>query len=222
MMYDRQADVRLVCAVAATLRVYFERSSDPDHIIICICIEVHRKLSSRDRWNPVARCSKNVGLAGPACQRPPSAGEVRSALVLHRGGGTSMTSEHYCRLVPHHSLGSLLSLSLHLHRFGLPSTPKGLGSSRVSSMWPPNTPPPTKGPCHGMATPYLSPLPPTDVHIMTLSRLIKPLALLPFVFLSVAATNYTQCFIDFKASNTTIGGETPTACPRPTPTMSLV
>ena len=41
---------------------------------------------------------------------------------------------------------------------------------------------------------------------MTRSSIIKPLVFLPFIFLSVAATNYTQCLIDFKASNTTVGG----------------
>lgn len=41
---------------------------------------------------------------------------------------------------------------------------------------------------------------------MTRSSTIKPLAFLAFFFLSVAATNYTQCLIDFKASNTTVGG----------------
>jgi len=41
---------------------------------------------------------------------------------------------------------------------------------------------------------------------MTRSSIIKPLAFLPFVFLSITATNYTQCLIDFTASNTTVGG----------------
>jgi len=54
--------------------------------------------------------------------------------------------------------------------------------------------------------PCLSPPPPTNAHIMTRSSVIKPLVLLPFLFLSVAATNFTQCLIDFQASNATIGG----------------
>ena len=41
---------------------------------------------------------------------------------------------------------------------------------------------------------------------MTRPSIIKPLTLLPLLFLSVAATNFTQCLIDFQASNATSGG----------------
>ena len=41
---------------------------------------------------------------------------------------------------------------------------------------------------------------------MTRFSIIRLLTFLPFVLLSVAATNYTQCMIDFMASNTTLGG----------------
>jgi len=41
---------------------------------------------------------------------------------------------------------------------------------------------------------------------MTQFNIIKPLVFLTFLFLPAAATNYTQCLIDFKASNTTVGG----------------
>jgi len=41
---------------------------------------------------------------------------------------------------------------------------------------------------------------------MTRSSVIRPLALLPLLFLSAAATNFTQCLIDFQAGNATSGG----------------
>ena len=41
---------------------------------------------------------------------------------------------------------------------------------------------------------------------MTRSSVIKPLTLLPFIFLSVAATNFTQCLIDFQAGDAISGG----------------
>jgi len=42
--------------------------------------------------------------------------------------------------------------------------------------------------------------------IMTLPNGIKSLVFLPLFFLSVAATNFTQCLITFRGSNATEGG----------------
>ena len=59
-----------------------------------------------------------------------------------------MTSEYYHRPVLYNSIWEHHRpfLPVYLHRFGLPSTPKGGGSLRVTSMWSLNMPPPTKGP----------------------------------------------------------------------------